>query len=65
LEELGAGICLHPFEAKRFREAVRRANEDGAMREAAQRAGAAAQSFVRQATPLETTMAALRAVLGT
>jgi UDP:flavonoid glycosyltransferase YjiC (YdhE family) len=62
LEELGAGICVHPFEAKRFREAVARANTDGAMREAAQKAGAAAQAFVRQATPLETTMAGLRKI---
>lgn len=62
LEELGAGICLSPFDVKRFREAVARANDDRAMREAAQRAGAAAQAFVAQSTPLETTMAALRAL---
>jgi UDP:flavonoid glycosyltransferase YjiC (YdhE family) len=64
LEELGAGICVHPFDAKRFREAVARANTDTAMREAAQRAGAAAQAFVRHATPLETTMAGLRKIFG-
>jgi hypothetical protein len=34
------------------------------MREAAQKAGAAAQAFVRQATPLETTMAGLRKIFG-
>jgi UDP:flavonoid glycosyltransferase YjiC (YdhE family) len=62
LEELGAGIALHPFEPKRFREAVARANDDRALRESAQKAGAAAQAFVAQATPLETTMAALRAL---
>jgi UDP:flavonoid glycosyltransferase YjiC (YdhE family) len=60
LEELGAGICLQPFEPKKFRDAVARANDDRAMREAAQKAGTAAQAFVAQATPLETTMAALR-----
>jgi hypothetical protein len=62
LEELGAGICLHPFDAKRFREAVTRANEDSALRAAAQKTGAAAQAFVRQATPLETTMTELRKI---
>lgn len=64
LEELGAGVCLQPFEAKRFRELVNRANEDSAMREAAQKAGAAAQDFMRRATPLQTTIAALSASLG-
>jgi len=62
LEELGAGIALHPFEPKRFREAVTRANEDRGLRESAQKAGAMAQAFIAQATPLETTMAALRAI---
>jgi hypothetical protein len=62
LEELGAGIALHPFEPKRFREAVTRANDDRALRESAQKAGAMAQAFVAQATPLETTMAALQAI---
>jgi len=60
LEALGAGICLNPFDPKRFRSAVKRANEDVALRDAAQKAGAAAQAFVRDATPLETTMTALR-----
>jgi hypothetical protein len=59
LEEYGAGIAFAPFDAKRFRDAVVRAHEP-AMREAAQAAGAAAQAFVAQARPLETTMAALR-----
>lgn len=63
LEDLGVGICVHPFDAKRFREAVARANDDRALREAAQKVGAAAQAFVAQATPLQTTMAALRALL--
>jgi hypothetical protein len=62
LEELGAGIALHPFEPKKFREAVVRANEDRGLRDSAQKAGAMAQAFVAQATPLETTMAALRAI---
>jgi len=62
LEELGVGIALHPFEPKRFREALTRANEDRALRESAQKAGAAAQAFVAQATPLQTTMAALTAL---
>lgn len=64
LEELGAGVVLNPFDAKRFRELVARANDDRAMREAAQKAGAAAQAFVARSTPLETTMTALRAVVG-
>jgi hypothetical protein len=63
LEEVGAGICLHPFEAKKFRDAVARANDDRALREGAQKAAAAAQAFVAKATPLETTMAALRTTL--
>lgn len=63
LEELGAGICLYPFDAKAFRQAVARANDDRVMRDAAQKAGAAAQAFVAQAKPLEATMAALRALL--
>jgi UDP:flavonoid glycosyltransferase YjiC (YdhE family) len=60
LEELGAGICLYPFDAKAFRLAVARANDDRVLRDAAQKAGAAAQAFVAQAKPLEMTMAALR-----
>jgi hypothetical protein len=60
LEELGVGITLSPFDAKRFGAAVTRAHDDHAMREAAQAAGADAQAFVAQAAPLETTMAALR-----
>jgi len=64
LEELGAGVCVLPFEAKAFREAVKRAHDDAAMRAAAQKAGAAAQAFLATATPLETTMEALRRVLG-
>ena len=63
LEEMGVGICLQPFEGKRFRDAVKRANEDTKMRDAAQAAGAAAQRFLKDATPLETTMHALRAIL--
>jgi hypothetical protein len=62
LEELGAGIALHPFEPKRFREALTRANDDRSLRESAQKAGAAAQAFVAQVTPLEITMAALSAL---
>lgn len=62
LEALGAGIVVHPFEPKLFREAVRRASEDVAMRAAAQAAGAAAQTFMKTATPLETTMEALRKI---
>ena len=60
LEDMGAGLCLNPFEPKKFGEAVKRANEDQTVREAAQKAGAAAQAFVRGATPLATTMEALR-----
>ncbi|MCE9522124.1 MAG: hypothetical protein K8S25_06795 [Alphaproteobacteria bacterium] len=63
LEELGAGICLHPFEPKRFREALKRANEDTKLRDTSQLAGAAVQRFIKGATPLESTMTALRALL--
>lgn len=61
LEAMGAGIVLASFEAQRFREAVERAH-DPAMRDAAQKAGATAQAFAAKAAPLETTMAALRAL---
>ncbi|NOT39676.1 MAG: hypothetical protein HOP13_04210 [Alphaproteobacteria bacterium] len=64
LEDLGAGILVSPFEAKRFADAVSRANDDHAMREAAQIAGVAAQEFLRQATPIQSAMAALREALG-
>ena len=64
LVELGAGILLNPFEPKRFADAVARANDDGAMREAALKAGEAAQAFLRQTRPVETAMAALRRVFG-
>jgi UDP:flavonoid glycosyltransferase YjiC (YdhE family) len=64
IEELGAGIVVHPFEPKLFREAMRRAFDDAAVRAAAQTAGAAAQAFMKSATPLATTMEALRRVLG-
>ena len=54
-------LVLASFEAQRFREAVERAH-DPAMRDAAQKAGATAQAFAAKAAPLETTMAALRAL---
>ncbi len=60
LEAIGAGICLVPFDAAKFRDAVSRVNEDGAMRAAAQKAGEAAQAFMKTAAPLEATMTALR-----
>jgi UDP:flavonoid glycosyltransferase YjiC (YdhE family) len=63
LEELGVGICVTPFDAVKFRDAVKRANEDRSMREAAQKAGEMAQTFARNAAPLETTMAALTKAL--
>lgn len=63
LETAGAGILLNPFEPKRFAEAVARANDHQTMREAAQKAGDAAQAFLRAATPVETTVAALRSAL--
>jgi UDP:flavonoid glycosyltransferase YjiC (YdhE family) len=62
LEAIGAGICVLPFDAGKFRDAVKRAQDDGAMRAAAQTAGEAAQAFLKSAAPLETTMARLRAV---
>jgi len=63
LEEMGAGIVVHPFEPKRFRDAVKRAFDDSAVRTAAQKAGEAAQEFMKTAAPLETTCAALRKIL--
>jgi UDP-N-acetylglucosamine transferase subunit ALG13 len=63
LEELGAGMVVNPFESKLFREAVRRGFEDDTVRAAAQKAGAAAHEFMKTATPLETTIAALRIIL--
>ena len=62
LEEMGAGIVVHPFEPKRFREAVKRAFEDDTVRAAAQRAGAAAQAFMKAAAPMERTIGVLRCV---
>jgi hypothetical protein len=52
-----------PFDAAKFRDAVSRVNEDGAMRAAAQKAGEAAQAFMKTAAPLEATMTALRSHL--
>lgn len=63
LEEIGAGILVHPFEPQLFREAVKRGFEDDAVRAAAQAAGAAAQAFMKTARPLETTIEALRNIL--
>lgn len=60
LQDLGAGVLLAPFEPKRFAEAIVRANEDHAMREAAQKAGEAAHAFMRTASPVITAMDALR-----
>lgn len=62
--EMGAGIVLNPFEPKRFADAVARANDDGALRDAAMAAGEAAQAFLAQARPLDIAMAALRQVSG-
>lgn len=64
LAELGAGIVVHPFEPKLFRAAMRRAFDDETVRQAAQEAGAAAQAFMKAATPLETTVEALRTSVG-
>jgi hypothetical protein len=64
LVKMGAGIVLDPFDAKRFADAVARANEHGAMREAAMVAGEAAQTFLREARPIETAIAALRHAIG-
>lgn len=64
LEELGVGILLAPFEPKRFADAVARANDSTAMRDAAQKAGESAQAFLRQSAPVATAIAALNAALG-
>jgi hypothetical protein len=63
LEETGAGLCLMPFDAAKFRAAVARANDDAAARAQARKAGEAAQAFLARAAPLETSMAALRQAL--
>jgi hypothetical protein len=63
LEAIGAGICLAPLDGAKFRDAVKRVQEDSAMRDAAQKAGEAAQAFMRNVSPLATTMARLRAAL--
>ena len=63
LEALGCGICIDPFDGQLFREAVKRAHGDTAMREAAQKAGAAAQAFVARSRALEATLMGLRALL--
>jgi hypothetical protein len=63
LEELGAGILLAPFEPKRFADAVARANDSAAMRDAAQKAGEAAQAFLRQSAPVVAATAALNTAL--
>lgn len=59
LEELGAGILLTPFEPKRFAEAVGRANDSAAMRDAAQKAGETSQAFLSQSAPVAAAIAAL------
>lgn len=64
VEALGAGIVLTPFEPKRFAEAVARANDDHAMRDAALKAGEAAQAFLRETRPVEAAMACLRRAVG-
>lgn len=64
VEALGAGIVINPFEPKRFAEAVARANDDRATRDAALKAGDAAQAFLRDARPVETAMVALRHTVG-
>ncbi len=64
LEELGCGICVEPFDEGALRAALLRARGDLAMHDAAHRAGAAAQAFFAKARALETTLEALRRVLG-
>lgn len=63
LEAIGCGINLDPFDAAAFREAILRANDDGAMRRAAQKAGAEAQDFTVKAQALQKTVAALEQIL--
>ena len=63
LQALGCGICIDPFAGGLFRAAAERAHGDKAMREAAQRAGAAAQGFVARSQALEVTLRALLALL--
>jgi hypothetical protein len=63
LEELGIAIVLNPLERGRLREAVERMNTDKSFAAAAQRAGEAAQAFVRQTNALERTIDTLSAAV--
>ena len=64
LEELGVGIAVVPMERKRLREAIERVHTETQFATAAQRAGQAAQAFVRNANGLEQTINALSGVAG-
>jgi hypothetical protein len=60
LEELGVGIVINPLARARLREAVERLNTDKTFAAAAQRAGEAAQAFVKQTNALERTLDGLQ-----
>jgi UDP:flavonoid glycosyltransferase YjiC (YdhE family) len=63
LAELGCGIRLDELTPETFRAAFERASTDATMRAAAQKAGAEAQAFVREARALETSLDAIRRLL--
>jgi hypothetical protein len=60
---LGCGIRLDDLTPDKFRAAFERASGDPHMQDAAQQAGAEAQTFMRDARALEVSLAALRALL--
>jgi hypothetical protein len=64
LEALGAGIVVHPFDPSLLRTAVDRLFDDGKIKLAAQDAAKQAVAFMAAATPLDTTVSALREILG-
>jgi len=64
LVDLGCGIRLDELTPATFRAAFERASADGDMQAAAQRAGAEAQAFIRDAHALETSVSAIRQLLG-
>jgi hypothetical protein len=63
LVDLGCGIRLDELKPDTFRAAFERASTDAAMQAAAQKAGAEAQAFMREARALEVSLDAIRRLL--
>lgn len=63
LADLGCGIRLDDLNPETFRAAHERASTDAGMQAAAQKAGAEAQDFMRDARALETSLDAIRRLL--